>query len=67
MTLPTLWSHRNFIAMHINIDLPMISEWSRTNLVNLNPAKSMVLPIYRSLLFSLLAALSLGDDFISYV
>jgi hypothetical protein len=53
--------------MHINIDLPMISEWSRTNLVNLNPAKSMVLPIYRSLLFSLLAALSLGDDFISYV
>jgi hypothetical protein len=42
-------------------------EWSRANLLRiLNPAKNMVLPIYREQLLGSLLALFLGNDFIPY-
>jgi hypothetical protein len=51
----------------VKSDLRKIFEWSHANLLKLNPAKSMVLPICRRHLLSPLSALFLDDDFIPYV
>jgi hypothetical protein len=46
---------------------PKVFEWSLANSLNLNPLKSMVLPVYRNHLLGPLPALFLADDFIPYV
>jgi hypothetical protein len=51
----------------VNSDLRKIFEWSCANLLRLNSAKSMVLPIYRGHLLDLFPPLFLGDKFIPYV
>jgi hypothetical protein len=51
----------------VNSDLSKVFEWSLANSLELNPSKSMVLPIYRNYLLGPFPALFLGDDFIPYV
>jgi hypothetical protein len=51
----------------VNSDLRRIIEWSRVSLLRLNPAKSMVLPIFRGHLLAPLPPRFLSDDFIPYV
>jgi hypothetical protein len=48
----------------VNIDFRKIFERFRANLLTLNPAKSMVLPIYRGYLMGLPLTLFVADDFI---
>jgi hypothetical protein len=51
----------------VNSDQSKVFEWSLANSLQLNPSKSMVLPIYRNYLLGPLPALFHGDDIIPYV
>jgi hypothetical protein len=55
------------VPQGLNSDLRKIFEWSCANLLRLNPAKFMVLLIYRRRLLGPLPSLFLGNVFISYV
>jgi hypothetical protein len=77
MKRPMSWNFQNFICMaesrglgcirEVNRDLCKVFEWSRAYLLRLNPAKSVVLPIYRGYLLGSLLPLFLGDVFFPHV